>query len=575
MNATGFTLNNFLIFLIEFGFSILFLVIFSCIHYGITRSTKLGKKIEKSKMWNFWYFFIFGFILSLICFIVSSVSTIAIGDIGMPLTILGLIYAMTIFYNRSVQVGAIVPTILWILYEYNGFTSFNFDWLLRLIMVLVMAIIAFATTYIQAKKVWPKFLISCLITTILCIIILVCVVNENTGFYCVILLISIASTIFYFAIIKYINKVLTKVSQLAKQGVYADKHYLIPTVLGQYFNEFIKTHNVSQAIVVSLLIKVDDKHKEQLLDNIHRSFKKDKCLMFKSSDNLYGLILTGKDYHIQDLNLSFNGNNLKDRLQIDNLKFLETKLKHLMSKDINIKAYVSIYGVHSCDLNQLLTNNQYLIRHDDVETNHNIIQLFNTNMTYQEINNNIAYTTLTQKVNLNDINVELELIKLNKNHKIYVCPRFYWPKLLTCDINTIMNQFDSATADTLLRSLAIKSIELYVNHPDYRKYQLLIYYPIDSLNSNTWSCSNFIKKIKLYGISINDIILSFNVNKFRYWPKQVVANLQSLEQYHLNYFLVDVTNIQGLSSLHPQAIILANKNQTNIKLSKKYNFNIL
>ncbi|MCQ2956425.1 MAG: hypothetical protein MJ233_00715 [Mycoplasmoidaceae bacterium] len=54
----------------------------------------------------------FGFILSLLTFIFSQVSSLAFGAIGMPLTILGLIYAMTIFYNRSVQVGAIIPTIV-------------------------------------------------------------------------------------------------------------------------------------------------------------------------------------------------------------------------------------------------------------------------------------------------------------------------------------------------------------------------------------------------------------------------------------------------------------------------------
>ncbi|MCQ3914820.1 MAG: hypothetical protein MJ201_03510 [Mycoplasmoidaceae bacterium] len=53
MGTSSFSLDNFFIFLVEFAFSILFLIVFSAIHYGITQTTKLGKRIEKSKLVSF------------------------------------------------------------------------------------------------------------------------------------------------------------------------------------------------------------------------------------------------------------------------------------------------------------------------------------------------------------------------------------------------------------------------------------------------------------------------------------------------------------------------------------------
>lgn len=577
MNSTGFTLNNFFIFLIEFGFSILFLVLFSCIHYGITRSTKLGEKIEKSKMWNFWYFFIFGFILALLSFIVSSVSTIAIGDIGMPLTILGLIYAMTLFYNRSVQVGALLPTILWVLFEYNGFTTYSLEWLLRLAAVLVMSIVAFATTYIKWKP-WPTTLLSSLATTVLLVGFLCCFINSDTGYYCAAVIVSMVIMLLYYAVIRFINKWLTQMSQLAKQGAYVDKHYLIPTVLDQYFNQFIDKRNVSQALVVSLTFTINNKNKDILLDKIYSLFHNDDCLFFKSSYETYGLILSGKQYNIINLNKSFLNNKNSERDVNDDLRFFETKLSKLLTLAPNLKAYVSVYGVHSCNLNQLLKNNHYALKHVDKDESKNIIQLFNTNITNQEISDNIAYATLSQKVNLNDIDVELELIKMNKTNKIFVCPRFYWPKMLTCDTKEIMQMFDVTTANTLLRSLAVKSLEKYINNVDYQQYKLLIYYPIDELNSSTWKCIDLIKKIKLYGLDPKQVILSFNCSKLKVWPRQIIQNLLSLEQYQQSYFLVDVVNLTAFKTLHPLHVIIDQSiaKQTKTKaLIKKYKISVL
>ncbi|MCQ3915685.1 MAG: hypothetical protein MJ195_03015 [Mycoplasmoidaceae bacterium] len=57
--------------------------------------------------------------------------------------------------------------------------------------------------------------------------------------------------------------------------------------------------------------------------------------------------------------------------------------------------------------------------------------------------------------------------------------------MLTCDINVITSQFGVTVANSLLRYLASKSLEIYANNEEYRQYPILIYYPIDQLNSQT------------------------------------------------------------------------------------------
>ncbi|MCQ2956424.1 MAG: hypothetical protein MJ233_00710 [Mycoplasmoidaceae bacterium] len=271
---------------------------------------------------------------------------------------------------------------------------------------------------------------------------------------------------------------------MAKQGAYIDKYYLIPTVFDQYFNDFIKTNNVSQALIVSFTIEATETKRSLILDRIHALFDKDKALFFKSTYDTYGLVLIGNQYYINNLQKSFIGNKQVTRNDSDNLKALENKLKKIQFADSQVLAYVSVYGIHSCNIESLLKRNQYVIKHDNHEPRQNIIQLFNTDMTTQDFSDEISFATLSQRLNLNDINVELELIKMHKNKVIYVCPRYYWAKMLTCNIDDIMNKFESSIANTLLRHLAIRSLEAYANNKQLHKYKLLLYYPLDELNKN-------------------------------------------------------------------------------------------
>ncbi|MCQ3908386.1 MAG: hypothetical protein MJ200_02275 [Mycoplasmoidaceae bacterium] len=272
-------------------------------------------------------------------------------------------------------------------------------------------------------------------------------------------------------------------SRMARQGAYIDQHYLIPTVLDEYFSNYIAKNNVSQALIVSFHIEATEKNKSKVLDNIYNLFKNENALFFKSSFETYGLVLCHRKYQISNLNKCYQGNKTKLRDEDDELKLLEQQISSLNNDKATVNAYVSIYGVHSCRLDSLLKDNNYAFKHDDFEHDHNIIQLFNTNLTNQEINDNNAFLTLNQKVNLNDINVELEILRMNKSRKLYVCPRYYWPKKLTCNVETITSQFGITVSNTLLRHLASRSLEMYANDPKYHSYPILIYYPIDQLNS--------------------------------------------------------------------------------------------
>ncbi len=128
--------------------------------------------------------------------------------------------------------------------------------------------------------------------------------------------------------------------------------------------------------------------------------------------------------------------------------------------------------------------------------------------------------------------------------------------MLTCNINEITSKFEASIANTLLRHLAMKSLEAYANNNKLHKYSLLLYYPIDQLNTNVWSSANLIKKIKMFDVKPENVILSFSIKKYKQIPNQIKENLLDLELHGVNYFLVDVVHPSSLKSLTPQAIIL-------------------
>ncbi|MCQ3915686.1 MAG: hypothetical protein MJ195_03020 [Mycoplasmoidaceae bacterium] len=291
-------------------------------------------------------------------------------------------------------------------------------------VVVVIAAVAITTTFIKWKKI-PTFLISCGATLLLLITIIVTKVNEYTAYYCITAVISILATVFYYFVILSLNRWLTHMSRMARQGAYVDKHYLIPTALDEYFADYIHKNNITQALILSFDLRGNEKDKAKTLDEIYALFKKEKPLFFKSPYGTYGLVLSNANYHITNLNKSYLGNQTKLRDESDDLKYLESQILSLNNKKVSVNAYVSIYGIHSCRLDSLLKNNNYAFKHDDYEHDHNVVQIFNTNITNQEISDDIAFTTLSQKLNLNDITIVLEYLKMNKSRKVYVCPRYY------------------------------------------------------------------------------------------------------------------------------------------------------
>lgn len=574
LGANEFTLNNFLSLLIEIGFSILFSILFCAIHYTLIKKTKLQTQISKSKAKNFWYFFGFGFILSCLSFVVTQLAAISINTaIGLPVTILGLIFAMSFFYNRSVSIGSIIPTIIWILYQYDGFTSFSWAWASRLIVYVLLIVICIVISFLKTKK-WPTYLISLVIFFAGVIAVILSFRDDQLIFHIVEMVLGLISAIAYYAIISWLNGMLTNMSNMARSNLYTDESYIIPSALNNQFTQFVKNNNIEQALVVTFKLKNNNSNAlKQLLDKLSNK----KSLLFKTQYDTYGVVLCDNKFHLTNINECYLNNSVKDRPITDPL----SNLQHLV-KDIDVILFASAYGIHSNNLDELLYFNQYSIKQFDKSESSNQIQFFNSNMLNNVFNDQISYALLTQKVNLDEIQTQLELVELNKDKQQYVCPRFYWTKLFTCDLNKILDQFDDLTGSALLRHLAIKSIEAY-SVSDYKGIKpLIIYYPISEMNSQFFSTIQFIKKLELYGINKNDIVLSFDCSKLKLWPRVVLDNLKELECNGINYIFNNVVNTYSLTLLKPKFVILdksieksKNKLDKALDIAKANNQNIL
>ena len=76
-------------------------------------------------LFNFCYFFIFGFTLSLITFIVSQISSIALGAIGMPLTIDNQLFNCAVVISQGKILGIVPKTYISVIADSNGV---GFSW---------------------------------------------------------------------------------------------------------------------------------------------------------------------------------------------------------------------------------------------------------------------------------------------------------------------------------------------------------------------------------------------------------------------------------------------------------------
>lgn len=563
------SINNFYAFLIELSFSLLFLVLFGSIHYNLTKNNKFNNLLTKKKWFNFVYFFFFGAFLALLTFGVSQlISTTIDVQIGLPAVILGLIFAMSSFYSNSIQLGATIPTIFWVLVEYDGFSTMSTACWIRLVYVCVFCFVSFGLGFIKDKK-WLVFILGNIALAGIYLLLLIWVNDLDWAVQILEVLFGVLASMMFFAICKSLNKMFSNITTMSKKAVYTDKHFLIPSLINEKFEEFIRNSSAKQALIFTLEVKNIENEvvKDKFFKSLREKLWDDHVLYIKTPENKYAFIIADDKYYLQNLKNSYQGNLLAKRLKNDPLSLIETKLNHVATQfniegqnfNVQVRYYLSIYGVHAYDIKELLWFNQFMINNDDLEEC-NTIKLFNSNMINHIVNDKISYAALTQQVDLNEIDVELEKIKIKGMRETFICPRFYWTKKLTCDINSIMSEFDKQTASTLLRSLAVRSIEAYEQSEYKKKNKLLIYYPIEELKSNFFSTGNIIKKLKLYGVNHKDIIFTFDCAEIERWPQSVIKHLKDFEEHKLSYFLIDLLNKKVLKSLKPTMVLLAESN---------------
>lgn len=584
MFQSGLTINNFYAFLIELALSGLFLVLFGSIHYNVSKNKKIEVKLESKKSFKFIYFLIFGVLLSSFAFLLSQLLTVTIDtNIGLPMVILGLVFAMSFFYSSAVQVGAIIPSIFWVLIESGAFKALNTACLVRLIAVCVLALISLIVGLFKEKK-WLIFILGVIAFLGAYIILIVWTGIDNPEVYIVEAFVGALVSAMFFAICKSFNKMLLNISKISSRATYMDKHFLVPSLINEMFTHFARK-NPSQQILVCT---IDDSKirnpqvKAKLGDYLYNVLRREKTLLFKTPENYFAFALANEQYFISDLNFSYKGNLLTRRNTKDSLSNLEKLLLELPSEVANnIKCYTSVYGVHSYDVNELIWFNQFMIKNEDLLRS-NIIKLFNSNMINHIKNDRISYAALVSQANLEEFDVELEKIQFNNDKEIYICPRFYWTKKLTCDFHRIMAHFDNQTANTLLRHLAIKSIELYESSEYKGQYKLLIYYPIGELTSAFFSINNIINKLRLYGLNTSDVIFGFSCRQVSTWQPSVIRHLKKFEERNMQYFLTDLVSVSALSILKPKIVIfdqsvLPSKTQLKkfLQFAKQHNQNVL
>ena len=87
---------------------------------------------------------------------------------------------------------------------------------------------------------------------------------------------------------------------------------------------------------------------------------------------------------------------------------------------------------------------------------------------------------------------------------------------------------------TILRNISYRSLKLFskANKLDgYKNQKLIIVYPLEYFKSNDFNVLLFVKKIMMFGIDLNKIVIYFNDLKFSDINKNMIINFSELIEY--------------------------------------------
>lgn len=373
-------------------------------------------------------------------------------------------------------------------------------------------------------------------------------------------------------------------------SLYDDEYFIHPNFIKPIFEQEVIDKNITNAYLIifnfygleNILIsrgrRTFNRIKKSILNTIHNYFVNENCIFIKTSNNNYGIILKSKE-NFSNLKNMYLDNKIPFRKNDDELKFIENIInlfpKHVIfdktSAPINIVGFASIYGIHSCLLNELIHNcEQTLIDYNRESTGSKIQLCDYNNSLIQSINEKNDFQQLNKLIDTKNIKVSLAPRKFWDINVLM--PNFFSLKYLTADLQKILNNISSDMKSILLRHLAIRTIILYNQFENNNKYKLCIYYPMTELLNETFSAKRISLKIKSYNIAFSKIILIFDLDCFLLQVTNVIQNVHEIKatKFQILFANAKIEHAEFIKNCLPNYISFSDEINNNLELKKYF-----
>lgn len=572
-------------------------VIFLGIYY-LYKSNLITNWLEKNSKYIFWKKIlsqaVIGIAIGLLCFILVKIQFvlnfegIIIFFIPIFLTI-GLLFSLT-----TMAIGVLTMLCYLIPMQTNCLINNSLELtnlaILYPFIILIIGIIWIAIIRILKlqSKIYINFISIILYYGISLLIAYLMLHKEAIAVLAIELCVNaIMLLIFYIVMITVINFV-QKIKSLSKAVLYEKDYFINPIRAEQIIKEKLVKDEVNLGLMVIFGFTNIDKLpiqlgnytsnfiQKQILEKLVKNFKDTDVLFYLTKNNEYACFFFLRDFNLNNLNLIYDGNALNKRNARDPFYDVYKKLYDIpneiiydkMHEQININASGAIYGVHSCEFNDLENLCRATKQSVMYTSKKNILQIYNPNTI---INVSTSYNDikdLNKYFDQKDFEVKLKKSNsfVNSHKKIF--------RPLCSSVNHLLFDLDSIKTyakenniyEITIRFLAMQCLQEFSRYKYNRRSKIVIPYCFKTIIDPNFNVGLFIKKVNTLNLNPSTIILGIDLDdEDTSSIHGVYDKIKELQGYNVSLYLKNFSdkNMGILKFIQPNYVSLKPLNQIN------------
>lgn len=471
--------------------------------------------------------------------------------------------------------------------------------IIHLSVLFILGLIIYTLTFIKNKQ-FKNFLINALITAILLVSNLL-IFNkyefENLNYIVISLCFAIELILYY--VINLFIPFIKNLNRLDLLKKYEKNFFYSFHIAENIIKDKIKKNNLKYGLVIIFdYINISrlpilwgnsktNEIKEIIINELLYAFKNEDVIFFMTTKNEYAAFISLKNKSFTNMSEIYKNNNKQIRPVSDPFCQLQLKLLDIPKKisfdnktqKVYTGIYSSVYGVHSCNLNQLIDFARYTKQKSLTNKKGGIVlDIFDPlNWSkFDTLNNEYKFN---QYFNSNNIEIKVMEDIFNKTKVI----NFH----VSCMKNLLLNYDEikiyannKNILEKTMRLIAMKSLKEFqkINKSKYDK-KINLQYPINYILNGEFSIHNFKEKINFLNLKLENIILDFDLNYFSNKNLNEInfLNLQNLKNSNciIRFKNFDSQHLEILNYFRPNWIDLSRKSKlVNFTNELKNDFNI-